>query len=161
MTNGRSSSVTTHADDEKRPTLDQFADIIGEEAAVRLSVRYGGRRLYVPIDPPPGGDLAQLIGVKAAYLLARRFGGVSFEMPLERGKRERIIHLSNRGKTVREIAEIVGCTERHVKYVRAEHRVHGGDGFDLPPKRDPSQVDLFSVEDAGSPAPGASPTSED
>lgn len=126
---------------ETRPTLDQFADIIGEEAALRLSVRFGGRRLYIPKEPT--GELVQLIGQKAAELLSRRFGGVHFEMPLERGKRERIIHLSRRGKTVREIAELVGCTERHVKYVRAEARERGEEGIDLTPKPDPAQTHLL------------------
>jgi transposase-like protein len=69
-----------------------------------------------------------VIGEHAALLLARRFGGTHFEMPLERGKRERIIAYSMQPRPlpVREIARKVGCTERHVYQVRREYRENGG-----------------------------------
>jgi Homeodomain-like domain len=129
--------------EHERPLLEQLADIIGEAAAVLLSVRFGGRRLYIPKDPIATSDLVGVIGLKASLLLARRFGGVHLEMPLERGKRERIVQLSNGGKTVREIAEAVGCTERHVKYVRAEYREHGGLLSLAASRANPDQHDLF------------------
>lgn len=153
-------------DDENEPLLVQFAKVIGEENAVRLSARFGGRALYIPLDPTDVrtasrvNELVQTIGLHAAQLLARRFGGVTFEMPLEAGKRQRILVLSASGQyTTGEIARLVGCTERHVYSVRAQHRASGGELLDLGPRPDPLQADLFGASDATAPASDANPTS--
>ena len=128
---------------EKLSTLELLAEVIGESAAVRLSVRYGGRRLYIPKEPAPAGDFVGAIGYKNALLLAARYGGTHMEMPLERGKRERIVMFSKRGLTVSAIAEVVGCTERHVKQVRAEYRANGNQLSRIDEHADPAQANLF------------------
>jgi hypothetical protein len=129
-------------------TLAQFARAIGEEAALQLAVRFGGRRLYIPKEPPPESEIVQAIGADAAALLAKQFGGVHFEMPLERGKRERIVALSTQANapSVGDIARVVGCTERHVYQVRSQYRKTGG--F-LPlaseERIDRTQLDIFAA----------------
>lgn len=140
-------------DPSQSGTLAQLAEIIGEDAMLRLATRFGGRRLYFPKDPTANRALVETVGLKAAQLLARRFGGVHFEIPLERGKRQRIVDLSQEKVPVRVIAERVGCTPRHVYAVRAEYKRNGGRLLDALDFVDPAQVDLF--------APPAAPTSED
>ncbi|MEX2155085.1 MAG: helix-turn-helix domain-containing protein [Gemmatimonadaceae bacterium] len=131
-------------------TLGIFAAIIGEDAALSLVVRFGGRKLYIPKDPPSAGELVEVIGEHAALVLARRFGGTHFEMPLERGKRERIIAFSTQAKPlpVREIARRVGCTERHVYQVRRQY-LRNGVALPLPADEpaDRRQLDIFGPAD--------------
>jgi hypothetical protein len=137
------------ATDRRYDTLPQFAAIIGEELALKLVTRFGGGRLYIPKEPPIAGDLVIEIGELAAQRLARRWGGTTFEVPLERGKRERIIALSNREPPtpVIDIARHVGCTERHVYQVRREHREGGGEALWIPEPIDTNQIDLFPATD--------------
>lgn len=132
---------------ERQSTLSQVAAIIGDDAAVLLSVRFGGRRIYIPKNPSDT-TLAQVIGFKAASLLARQLGGTIVEMPIGRGKRERILILTDNGRTVAEIAEVVGVTERHVKAVRAEYR----DGtVQRAADHDAAQTDLFAPRSSSHP----------
>ena len=106
-------------------TLGRFASAIGEEATLRLAAQFGGRQLYVASSPRPDSELVQVIGSEAAEQLGRRYGGVIYQVPLREGKRARIIQLLDAGKAVADIAEQVGCTERHVYHVQAERRAEG------------------------------------
>lgn len=111
---------------KRRPLLDQFAEVIGEDAAVKISAHFGGRQLYVPRKPPSTtSPLVEAIGEIAAHKLAKRFGGLSYAIPLTAGKRARIEQLLGEGATVREVADELGCTERYVYKVQAE--LHEGD----------------------------------
>lgn len=123
-------------------TLEAFAALIGEEAAIRLSVRFGGRALYIPHRPAPDSPLVEAVGEVAALKLARRFGGIYHVVPLSVGKRARVIELRRRDWTVRRIAEELGCTERYVYYVLADHRAGGGDDTE---SSDHLQQDLFDL----------------
>lgn len=134
--------------DAPRDTLSEFAAVIGEDAALRLAVAFGGRQLYIPKNAPAGSELVEAIGESAATKLAQRWGGVHFAMPLERGKRARIVELSNADElSVGEIARLVGCTERHVYQVRREYQAHGprslmSDGQSEEERR---QLDMFAA----------------
>lgn len=106
--------------------LERLAETIGEDEALRLSMRFGGRQLYIPVNPPPHSDLVSTIGHEAARKLARRHGGTFCSVPRRAGEHARIILLRRAGKRVREIAATVGCTERHVYEVLQQYRKRGG-----------------------------------
>lgn len=136
--------------DATSDTLVIFGAIIGAEATMRLALRFGGCKLYIPNDPPLAGELVEAIGEQAALQLAQRFGGSYVEMPLERAKRERIIAYSTHPTPLpaREIARIVGCTERHVYQVRREFRDNGGVlPSSSPEPADPRQLSIFGPAD--------------
>lgn len=126
-------------------TLDRFADVIGEEAALRLSAHFGGRQLYVPHAPRPDSELVQVIGEECAEALAKHFGGIFYSVPLEVGKRARIVELRKTGEKIRAIAEELGCTERHVYNVLAEYRAGGG-SLEIDTGPDQWQCNLFDLE---------------
>lgn len=113
-------------------TLQSIAEIVGDEAALRLAMEYGGLQLYVPLRPPVDSPLVKLIGEPAARALAKRWGGCTVILPLNAGRRARIIELRKGGRAVHEIASLVGCTERHVYAVLASYKHSGGV---LPPAR--------------------------
>lgn len=104
-----------------RPLLARFAEEVGEEIALQISARFGGRQLYIPNKPPVDSDLVAAIGQVAAHKLAKRFGGISYAIPIASGKRARIVALLQDGKTKAEVADLVGCTERYVYRVQADH----------------------------------------
>lgn len=128
--------------------LAAFAREIGEEAAIKLSVHYGGRQCYVPRRPHADSDLVRLIGMEATKKLGKRYGGISHTIPLRAGKRARVIEMLRQGLTRRDIAEVMGCTERHVYYVQAELLAAGGSLVDGPELYD-LQNELFGEEDEG------------
>jgi hypothetical protein len=140
-------AVSTRGASPSGDILAMFSAVIGEELAMKLAVAYGGGRLYIPKTAQEGRRIVEVIGERATEQLAKQYGGVSFEVPLERGKRERIIHMSTNANppAVSEIARRVGCTERHVYQVRREYRIRGG----LPPIatdeiEDKTQLDIFA-----------------
>lgn len=134
--------------------LERLAETIGEDEALRLSMRFGGQQLYIPVNPPPDSNLVQTIGHDAARRLARRHGGIFVQVPRRAGEHARIILLRKAGKRVREITAIVGCTERHVYEVLKQYRRRGGRLPAPKPTRQgrterraqPHQRDLFEEE---------------
>lgn len=127
MTRRELKSVTLESD-----TLQRITETVGEDAALRLAMEYGGLQLYVPLHPPADSPLIQLIGEPAARALAKRWGGCMLIMPLNAGRRARIIELRRAGTAVHAIASQLGCTERHVYAVIAAYKQTGGV---LPPSR--------------------------
>lgn len=123
--------------------LEGFAEVIGETAAIRLSSAFGGRQIYIPHRPRSDSELVQVIGDLAAAQLAKRFGGLSYTVPITAGKWARIIELRKEERTVRDIADQVGCSERYVYQVLASYKERGGSLDSEPEPRDPDQWDLF------------------
>ncbi|HEY0155475.1 MAG TPA: helix-turn-helix domain-containing protein [Longimicrobium sp.] len=104
----------------------QISDVIGEELAVKISEAFGGRELYIAHKPPARSTLVTVVGQLAAVKLARAFGGVSFKIPLGPGRRARIVRLLSAGKSKREVARELACTQRTVARVQAEHEIEFG-----------------------------------
>jgi hypothetical protein len=128
--------------------LAQWAEVVGEEAALRLSMHFGGRQLHIPRHPRPGSELVQVIGGVAAAALGARFGAGNYVVPLEAGKRAKIVYLRTIQKmTAAATATEAGCTERYVYKVCAEYREAGGVlAFSLERYEDPNQFPLFGEE---------------
>lgn len=111
-------------------TIRTVAELVGEDAAVRIAAVHGGRRLHIPKQITERSPLADLIGVDAASKLSWRFGGLTFDVAREYGHRQRIVTMRLEGKTVCEIAVALGSTLRHVYRKIAEARTLG----ELPPR---------------------------
>lgn len=58
-----------------------IADVVGEEAAIELFLRFKGRHLAVPMACPPDHIIAQTIGAEKAALLCRRFSRETICIP--------------------------------------------------------------------------------
>ena len=56
--------------------------LVGPDAAVRLTKALGGRRIYVPRSPGAAHPITAAVGLEAAMALAARFGGEQLEVPL-------------------------------------------------------------------------------
>lgn len=105
---------------ERIDLLAEIAAVAGDEAAETLARTFGGHRIYIR-ERITGEDwLSRLVGVTAAAALAQRFTGEYLDIPRRLGARARIRLLRDAGRTVRQIADAVGCTERHVYAVLAE-----------------------------------------
>jgi hypothetical protein len=104
-------------------TLDDIAGEIGFTATVMLSTWYGGRNLYVPANPDESSMIVKLIGMPAARRLAAQWGGSPVAVPTmwryEEAQRDRTIGaLLLEGKNTKDIAAIMGMTERRIQQIR-------------------------------------------
>jgi Mor family transcriptional regulator len=117
--------------------LQEFVRLIGLQATMLLVDKFGGLRIYIPLNATPDHHFAQLIGFANLERLSKVYGREQhFELP----KAERaLIVLRNakirdeyRFKSLRQLAAEHGLTERHVT------RIVGAD-----PSSDEDQVELF------------------
>ena len=98
-----------------------LAEVAGREAAIALSLGFGGDWLHVPkpgyLAAHPEHRLITWLGAEAAALVAARMAGDSFYVPLAR--RECARHLARQGVPVRTIAERLGTGPKTVRrYLR-------------------------------------------
>ena len=101
--------------------LAEVAEVAGNEAAVALSLGFGGDWLHVPrpdyLAAHPEHRLVTWLGAEAAALVARRMAGDSFYVPLARRACAR--HLAHQGLPVRVIAERLHTSARTIRrYLR-------------------------------------------
>ena len=62
--------------------LREMTELIGLPATMAIVRRFGGVRLYVPVNVPPDHILISLVGMQKAERLAERFGGQEhFDIP--------------------------------------------------------------------------------
>ena len=99
-----------------------LAETIGDAAATRLLRAYGGRRLYVPRDPPRDHPIALTIGADAARRLADDWGGQRIELPDSSVaelhlRNSRIIREYQRGHPVRTLARAYRLSPRMVRKI--------------------------------------------
>ena len=120
-----------------RPTLyDQIGHSIGDDAADKLIADFGGRRLYIPLAPAPGGSITRSIGLPAALAMARAFGGDRLLIPVTSAhtrRRVRIVAMRADHVSISRIAQELRCTERYVYKVLASTRAP-----ECPPRLRPS-----------------------
>lgn len=99
--------------------LQEFVRLIGLPATMLLVEKFGGLRIYIPLNPTPEHHFAQLIGFANLERLSEVYGREDhFELP----KAERaLLALRNAKmraeygpKSVRQLAAEYGLTERHV-----------------------------------------------
>lgn len=100
--------------------ITRLVDLIGAEAALALVAERGGRSVYVPRHPTAATELAKIVGLDAATILGQEFGREAFVVPIAR--EWRILRYAEQGKSVPQIAALVGA---HVDTVRKVRRKHG------------------------------------
>lgn len=119
--------------------LAEIADIAGEPAAVLLSARMGGQRVYIPAKVSDDHWLVDCLGREKADLICRHFShgeryGVHIDVPmagsgaysqLRRTIAKRVHDLDRAGASARQIAGEVRITTRAVHRHRAAHRGQG------------------------------------
>jgi hypothetical protein len=110
-----------------KPSFDGVCELIGVEAAVKISAACGGRRIYIPVSPSRDSALSRLIGHQSAQKMAFVYGGQRWDVPLTMGKKARIADMVRRGFSAPAIAEQLSCSERYVYRIRAE--LENGNGF--------------------------------
>jgi len=107
---------------ERSPMLDDLAEAIGEDAALKLVEAYGGRRVYIPHQPIDNDVLTSSIGLPAAIRLSEIYGGDRLEVPNPTPRKVRVLELRSDGLSVDAIARKLGCTRRRVFQVLADAR---------------------------------------
>ena len=124
-----------------RPTLyDLISHSIGGDAADKLIADFGGRRLYIPIAPGPGDQIARSIGLLPALAMARVFGSDRLLIPVtstHRRRRARIVAMRAEHVSISHIARQLRCTERYVYKVLALNRAAVAPAAELPPTSAP------------------------
>lgn len=114
--------------------LAEIASVAGEAAALAISARVGGTRVYIPTHAPDDHWLVESVGREAADKVCARLAGDRYDVPtLGVGAYRRFrlavakhVHdLDKAGKSAREIARAAGLTQRAVHRHRKTHR--GGD----------------------------------
>ena len=100
--------------------LQEIADVIGAEAAVRLAQVYGGQeRVYVPRTPRRDHPMVNVVGWEAFVKLCERYARERIVIPrnaVADSLKQRILELDGQANRM-EIARQLGCTERYVRMV--------------------------------------------
>lgn len=108
-------------------TIDELETAMGEAALVTLLRYFGGRRLYVPRNMHADHHIACVVGTDAALALAELVRGEYVDLPTlarydRMDKRNRIVGLRKKGKSLDMIAWECGCSRRYVMQVCKESR---------------------------------------
>lgn len=114
-----------------RQTFDEISEAIGRDAALRLSLCYRGRRIFVLKHYADADPMVAAIGRAAADLLSETYQGDSFVVPSTQGLKAEVFRLADNGVLTRnEIAAQLYLSERQV-YRWLEARTVGGRQADL------------------------------
>ena len=97
-----------------------IALLVGDEAAAKISMDFGGTRIYIPQRPGEHAPLSVCVGLDAANKIAQTYGGMEFTVPLMLGKKSEIILLNQDGLSASQIARKVRCSISMVYRIRAE-----------------------------------------
>lgn len=100
---------------------------IGEAAALRLAVHFGGQNVYVPTVKrlKPDHRFVQVLGDTAAAELCRHWGGNYLNVPNTARIHAQALRMARSGKSTAEIGLKLQRTPRHVKAILAELRAEG------------------------------------
>jgi Mor family transcriptional regulator len=105
----------------------ELADTIGLADAIELIRRWGGRRLYCPVQVNPGDPLALTMGLESARRLVAAFGGQSLQLPAERNalldlRNAAIISAAEAGQSHEKVGLTYGLTRQAVSHIIRAHR---------------------------------------
>lgn len=121
-------------DGSARQPLTLLAARLGPERAAIVIEAAGGQRLAIPASLEANSaprSLERLLGRELAVALVLHFGGSTVYVPNGRGtgaarvKLSRVVRLTRNGRSAREIAAHLGCSERTVYARRAEAKELG------------------------------------
>lgn len=105
----------------------ELADTIGLADAIALVRRWGGRRLYCPVQVGPGDPLALTMGLESARRLVAAFGGQSLQLPAERNalldlRNAAIVAAAAGGQSHEKIGITYGLTRQAVSHILRVNR---------------------------------------
>lgn len=101
-------------------TLDEIAEVIGVESALRLSARWRGLRIFIRKAYDDQDEMVAVIGQEHANQLAAVYGGDSIVIPGEAGIKYQVQALAALGTLTRfEIADTLRIPERRVYRILA------------------------------------------
>lgn len=107
--------------------VEELSAVLAPDVVERLLAALGGCSIYVPKRAiGEHHPIAQAVGAKDAALVCEFFGGTALDLPLPRDKSRRIVELAQTIGHRGTIARQVGCTERWVYKVLAEHKQDSG-----------------------------------
>lgn len=129
------------------PVLQEIADIIGLDAALKLAQAKGGQRVAIPGTVRDGHWLVGLLGrEKADELSAYLTDGnrvhldVPFGPTMNANRYRRTYELLDNGKSANEVARALGTTRRTVQRRNAKRTDESGEPHS---EHDDRQADLF------------------
>lgn len=109
------------------PKLAQIAEVIGVDAALKLSAAHPGIRIYVPKQLPENHDLCVVLGVETARRFCQVYGGGDLVIPMARqAHREKlnqvILDELDAGTPAPELARKYGVHQFSIYQLAAERR---------------------------------------
>lgn len=104
----------------ENPTTEGLEALIGEAALAQLSIDFGGSVISIPTKVGKHSPIAFSIGVEAMQKLVDVWGGMQFSVPLNAGRKGRILRLRREGKSINLICRMVGVTRPTVYRILAE-----------------------------------------
>lgn len=99
--------------------LQEFVRLVGLHATMLLVEKFGGLRIYIPLNPTPDHHFAQLVGYDNLVRLAQVYGREDhFELPKAdralKALRNATIRAEYGPKSIRQLAAEHGLTERQI-----------------------------------------------
>jgi Mor family transcriptional regulator len=109
------------------PLINQLAETLGDETALKLFIRFTGRHLAVPKNRIPGHVIDQTIGEEKTKLLIKQFGGEDLRFPNGRKliineRNNKIVELFLDGMRQGDIATLYDLTERQINTIVNNHK---------------------------------------
>ena len=101
----------------ENPTTESIEHLTCEDAVAKLSMDFGGKRLYIPHKCGSHSPLAYSIGIAYAEKICDAYGGLYWAVPVNTGKKLRVTKLHQQGLSAPEIARKLFCSERYVRKV--------------------------------------------
>lgn len=111
--------------------IDDLAEIIGEDAALKMFIRFSGRHLSVPrtiiVTPAMITIIGETIGEEKAELLVKNYGGECLKFPngrliLNNDRNNRIVDDFLNGMRQGDIATKYELSERHISSIINNHK---------------------------------------
>lgn len=106
------------------PRLHEFVRLIGLPATMLMVDRFGGLRIYIPLEPTPEHMFAELIGFDNLVALCSEFNGDRVLLPRAlralNAVRNAKIRAEYGPKSLRDLASEYRLTERHVSRIVAD-----------------------------------------
>ena len=106
-------------------TLDDIADTLGLQVAVRISRSFGGRTLGVPNEVTEIHPISGVVGFEAARVIVREYAGMAIDVPCERtallAMRDRsIVEAKKGGASIHELSRSHHLSRRMIRKILAK-----------------------------------------
>jgi len=122
----------------------------GWEAVKGLVKALGGKRIRIPKSAGDAHPLVVACGRQAADAIMYRWGGnQSFEIPRGGHSLKLMLVADPEAGSTNELVEKLGCTNRHVRFLRKEARLGKKKPARAPKPQDRRQLDLIQDTDLG------------